>query len=182
MQINLPAIPGISFDLNWFLGDIEDVDGIKRYKGEYFMSKLFDVLNQVVATQNVLYIRLHQFHFYVKGPHFFTLHEKWEEMYNEVTADMDEVAERLIQLGGEPVATLQESLDQSVIKENQADKNLSDREMVEATLEDLKAYRDLAIEARKNAEEEEDEVTVDIFVDLQSRIDLTIWFFEAWLS
>lgn len=146
------------------------------------MSKLFDALNQVVATQNVLYIRLHQFHFYVKGPHFFTLHEKWEEMYDGVTADMDEVAERLIQLGGEPVATLQKSLDQSVIKENEADKNLSDREMVEATLVDLKAYRNLAIETRQAAEAEKDEVTIDIFVGLQSSIDLNIWFLEAWLG
>ena len=145
-------------------------------------NKVIESLNKQLANHTVLWGKIHNYHWYVKGPHFFTLHEKWEEMYNEVTADMDEVAERLIQLGGEPVATLQESLDQSVIKENQADKKLSDREMVEATLEDLKAYRDLAIEARKNAEEEEDEVTVDIFVDLQSRIDLTIWFFEAWLS
>ena len=136
----------------------------------------------ILSAKSSLKIRLHQFHFYVKGPHFFTLHEKWEEMYDGVTADMDEVAERLIQLGGEPVATLQKSLDQSVIKENEADKNLSDREMVEATLVDLKAYRNLAIETRQAAEAEKDEVTIDIFVGLQSSIDLNIWFLEAWLG
>ena len=67
-----------------------------------------DFLNKQVATLGVLYIRLHQFHWYVKGPHFYTLHEKFEELYDETTANLDEVAERLLAIGGEPYSTLSE--------------------------------------------------------------------------
>ena len=58
-------------------------------------AKLQEVLNRQIAGWSVLYTKLHNFHWYVKGPHFFTLHAKFEELYNLATANMDEVAERL---------------------------------------------------------------------------------------
>jgi DNA-binding ferritin-like protein (oxidative damage protectant) len=96
-----------------------------------------DYLNTVVATQGLFYIRLHQFHWYVKGPHFFTLHEKFEELYDAVTENLDLVAERLLAIGGDPYSTLQEFIDHSVIEESVEDKNLSEDEMVEAVVADL---------------------------------------------
>ena len=57
-------------------------------------------LNKQVANWSVLYTKLHNFHWYVKGPSFFTLHAKFEELYNEATLNMDEIAERLLTLGG----------------------------------------------------------------------------------
>ena len=36
------------------------------------------LLNKQLANWNVLYTKLHKYHWYVKGPHFFTLHEKFE--------------------------------------------------------------------------------------------------------
>lgn len=57
---------------------------------------LENVLNQQIADFNVLYTKLHRFHWYVKGPQFFTLHEKFEEFYNETADYIDEYAERLL--------------------------------------------------------------------------------------
>ena len=34
-------------------------------------------LNQQVANWTVAYTKLHNFHWYVKGPNFFSLHEKF---------------------------------------------------------------------------------------------------------
>ncbi len=146
------------------------------------MSDVKEILNRVVATQGVLYIRLHQFHWYVKGPHFLTLHEQWESNYDDVTADLDAVAERLIQLGGEPYSTLSEFVEHSVIEENPEDKNLTAREMVEATYADMEKYRDLVLEAQEVAGEAGDEPTMDIFIDLQARIEINLWFFGAMLE
>ncbi len=146
------------------------------------MSDVKDVLNKIVATQGVLYIRLHQFHWYVKGPHFLTLHEQWEEHYDDVTADLDAVAERLIQIGGEPYSTLSEFEQHSVIEENPQDKNLSDREMIQATIDEAKKYRDLVLEGQEIADEAGDEPTLDILIDIQARIEITLWFFEAMLE
>ena len=46
---------------------------------------LENVLNQQIADFNVLYTKLHRFHWYVKGPQFFTLHEKFEEFFGKET-------------------------------------------------------------------------------------------------
>lgn len=56
-------------------------------------------LNDLVAGQGVFYTRLHQFRWYIKGPHFFALYEKSEELYDEITEAMDEVAKRLLITG-----------------------------------------------------------------------------------
>jgi starvation-inducible DNA-binding protein len=146
------------------------------------MSNVKEVLNKIVATQGVLYIRLHQFHWYVKGPHFLTLHEQWESNYDDVTADLDTVAERLVQLGGEPYSTLTEFVENSVVEENPEDKNLTAREMVEAHIADMKTYRNLLLEGQEIADEAGDEPTNDIFIDIQSRLDTNLWFFEAMLE
>ncbi|HWI47404.1 MAG TPA: Dps family protein, partial [Rummeliibacillus sp.] len=81
------------------------------------MSKLQNELNQLVASWSVLYTKLHNFHWYVKGPSFFTLHVKFEELYNEAAEHLDNIAERILSLNGQPVATLKEHLEISEIKE-----------------------------------------------------------------
>lgn len=40
-------------------------------------------LNVQISNWSILYTKLHRYHWYVKGPLFFTLHEKFEELYNE---------------------------------------------------------------------------------------------------
>ena len=42
---------------------------------------LEQVLNQQVANLNVLYVKVHNYHWYVRGEKFFTLHVKFEEIY-----------------------------------------------------------------------------------------------------
>ena len=66
---------------------------------------LEQVLNQQIANWNVLYTKLHQFHWYVKGPHFFNLHAKFEELYEEAASTIDEFAEQLLANSGSPIST-----------------------------------------------------------------------------
>ena len=56
-------------------------------------------LNQQVANWTVAYTKLHNFHWYVKGPNFFSLHEKFEELYNEASQYVDDLAERILAIG-----------------------------------------------------------------------------------
>ncbi|MFE4116572.1 Dps family protein [Priestia sp. YIM B13448] len=76
-----------------------------------------EIVNKQVANFSVMYIKLHNFHWYVKGEQFFTLHEKFEELYTETATIIDDLAERLLALEGKPVATMKESLELSSIKE-----------------------------------------------------------------
>ena len=141
-----------------------------------------DFLNKVVATQGQFYIRLHQFHWYVKGSHFFTLHEKYEEMYDDVTADLDEVAERLLAIGGEPYSTLQEFIDHSILTESPDDKNLKQDEMVEAVVADLEAISKLYHDGAKLTDEHEDFVSNDMLIGMKEDVDKNIWMLKGYLG
>lgn len=141
-----------------------------------------DFLNKVVATQGQFYIRLHQFHWYVKGSHFFTLHEKYEEMYDDVTADLDEVAERLLAIGGEPYSTLQEFIDHSILTESPDDKNLKQDEMVEAVVADLEAISKLYHDGAKLTDEHEDFVSNDMLIGMKETVDKNIWMLKGYLG
>ena len=65
----------------------------------------------------------------LKDPNFFSLHEKFEELYNEASQYVDDLAERILAIGGNPVGTLKESLEISIVDE--AGKNYSAEQMVE---------------------------------------------------
>ena len=66
------------------------------------------VANVVTALQNLLadfqiyYTNLRGFHWEIKGRGFFVLHEKFESMYDDAAAKVDEIAERILMLGGTP--------------------------------------------------------------------------------
>ncbi|MGF3066405.1 Dps family protein [Facklamia sp. P12945] len=144
--------------------------------------KVFDLLNKVVATQGVFYTRLHQFHWYVSGTRFFTLHEKFEELYDQVTADMDEVAERLLAIGGQPYATLTEFIEHSVIKESTSDQALSQDQMVEAIVNDYRTLIALYDEGIHLTDEAEDFPSNDMLIALKSEAEKTIWMLNAYLD
>src|ERR687884_1098354 len=54
-----------------------------------------------------LYNATRQAHWNVKGPHFGQLHRLFEEFYNALQASTDELAERIVQLGGTANGTSQ---------------------------------------------------------------------------
>ena len=48
-------------------------------------AELVKEMNIQVSTWSVMYAKLHNYHWYVKGNQFFTLHTKFEELYDEAT-------------------------------------------------------------------------------------------------
>ncbi|GAA0501836.1 non-heme iron-binding ferritin Fri [Salinibacillus aidingensis] len=141
-----------------------------------------EVLNKLVATQGLFYTRLHQFHWYIKGQHFFSLHEKFEELYNSVSESMDEVAERLLAIGGQPYSTLGEFIEHSVIEERAEDKNLSESEMVQAVINDFKTLRDFLSDGIKVTEENGDDVSNDMLIAMKGDIEKNTWMLQAFLG
>lgn len=141
-----------------------------------------DMLNKIVATYGQFYIRLHQFHWYVKGSHFFTLHEKFEELYDGVTENLDLVAERLLAIGGSPYSTLQEFIEHSVIEENSEDKSLSQDDMVKAVVKDLETIGQTLAEGIKLTDEHEDYPSNDMLIAIKEDSEKNIWMLKAYLG
>lgn len=142
--------------------------------------ELQKALNLQIANWNVLYTKLHRFHWYVKGPSFFTLHEKFEELYNEAATVVDQLAERLLAIGGEPIATMKEYLDVATIEETKGEKKAS--EMVATLVEDYKKIKEDLIQLANLAEENQDVITNDLAVGLIEKIDTHVWMLTAYLG
>lgn len=143
--------------------------------------KLQEKLNIFVANQTLLYTKLHNLHWYVSGPQFFVLHAKFEELYDETTEILDEVAERLLALGGRPVASLKDVLALATIKELPA-KTIEGTEAVKIVLQDLKTLLADVKEIKVLAGENDDPSTEDFFIGYRTKYEKTIWMLEATLK
>lgn len=137
-------------------------------------------VNQQVANWTVLYTKLHNYHWYVKGRHFFTLHVKFEELYNEAGMIIDEFAERILALEGKPVATLKECLEMSTIKE--AKGNEKEDDMVSQLYDDFSKVVDELQEGIEIAEKEEDAATADMLTGVKKSLRKHMWMFKAYLG
>src|SRR5690606_26979174 len=74
-------------------------------------------LNDLLANYQLFYQNLRGLHWNIKGKEFFELHLKFEELYNDAILKVDEIAERVLTLGGTPLHTMMDYLKQSEIKE-----------------------------------------------------------------
>lgn len=81
------------------------------------MNNILTNLNIFLSDLNVFYRKLQNYHWNVKGKDFFVVHPKLEEYYTEINAQIDEVAEHILSLGGQPLGTLNDYLNTTKIKE-----------------------------------------------------------------
>ncbi len=137
-------------------------------------------LNELVATWSVLYTKLHNYHWYVTGPAFFTLHAKFEELYNEVTLTLDEYAERMLSLGTKPTATLKEHLTLSLIEEATSDETAE--EMVQITIDDFQKIMNALEKAMETAAETGDDRTEDLLNGTYQSLEKHSWMLKAFLG
>ncbi len=145
------------------------------------MSKeLIQELNVQVSSWSVMYAKLHNYHWYVKGNQFFTLHTKFEELYNEATLHMDEIAERILTLGGNPVATLKEHLEQSVIQE--ATGNEQAENMVKNISNDYGEIMQSLKKGMELAAQAGDDMTEDVLNATYQTIEKHQWMLRAFLG
>jgi len=142
--------------------------------------ELADAINRQIAGMTVLYEKLHHCHWFVKGPHFYTLHAKFEELYNEAAEAVDELAERLLAVGESPVSTLKRCLELSPVRE--ADGGETAERMVEQLIGDYGVLRGELAAAIRLADEEGDAVTSDMLTSLAGRMDKHVWMLRAFLG
>ncbi|ARU60743.1 DNA starvation/stationary phase protection protein [Tumebacillus avium] len=138
------------------------------------------VLNKQIANWTVLYIKLHNFHWYVKGPQFFTLHTKFEEFYTEASLHIDELAERLLSLHGRPVATMREALELASIQEANGNENAE--EMVQSVVRDFETVMGELKAGMDTAEQAGDEPTGDMLLAIYSGLEKHVWMLNSFLG
>ena len=77
-------------------------------------------LSRLLADTYTLYLKTHNFHWNVTGPMFNTLHQMFEQQYNELALAVDEIAERIRALGHRAPGSYREFLELTSIEEETA--------------------------------------------------------------
>lgn len=143
-------------------------------------NKLVAGLDQLLANYQVLYQNVRGYHWNIRGDKFFVLHPKFEEVYNDLITKIDEIAERILTLGGTPTHSYTAYVQASEIKEQT---NVTDgRDSVSGLLE---AYQTLLPEQRKllaEAAEAGDEGTVDMLSGYIAGQEKEVWMLSAYLA
>jgi starvation-inducible DNA-binding protein len=94
---------------------MKTLDDIKLDENK--LDNVVNALAQLLADLQVYYNNLHGLHWNVKGRGFFVLHEKYEELYNDAAEKVDEIAERILQLGGTPENRMSKVLETARLEE-----------------------------------------------------------------
>ena len=142
--------------------------------------ELAQKLNELLANYHIYYQNLRAFHWNIKGPNFFALHAKFEELYTVALTKIDEIAERILTIGHTPLHTFSDYVRVSSIQECQ---NLTgDRETVSATIQNINSLIALEREILKLAGESSDEGTLGLISEDLNEHEKNHWMLRAFMK
>lgn len=140
------------------------------------------ILNTLLADEYVLFTKTRNYHWNVVGKDFKERHEFFQEQYEKLDEIIDEIAERSRQLGGVSVATMNEFIQITNLKENPGDYP-SDLKMISNLLSD---HENTIKYLRKSAEECEEKYndmgTNDFLIGLMEIHEKMAWMLRAHLD
>ena len=137
-------------------------------------------LNDLLADLTVFYMNTRGFHWNIRGKEFFELHAKFEELYTDLQLKIDEVAERVLTLGGKPVHTHEEYLAVSKVP---VVKDVTDG--VEALKHCVAAFSVILLRERTLLHlsgEAGDEGTIALMSDYIRELEKLVWMYRAYLG
>lgn len=140
------------------------------------------ILTELLADQNVLYLKTKNYHWNVVGPEFADLHKFLEEQYELLDESIDETAERIRKLGGKTMATMTEYLKYAKLKEEPG--VFPDaREMLSNLQADHEATIKFLREGVDASDEEfHDMGTNDFLIQLMQQHEKSAWMIRSFLE
>ncbi|TVQ18384.1 MAG: DNA starvation/stationary phase protection protein [Bacteroidetes bacterium] len=144
------------------------------------VKELIDKLNDLLANYQVFYQNTRGFHWNIKGHKFFELHVKFEELYDDLHAKIDEIAERILTLGGTPLHSF---ADYTSISDVKAIKDAS--EDVACVTGVLDALKVLLVKQRvilDLSDKMDDEGTNAMASDYIREQEKLVWMYSSWLN
>ena len=141
---------------------------------------LSDDLNELLANFQRYYQNLRGIHWNIKGKRFFDLQVKFEELYDDANMKVDEIAERILTLGGVPLHTFEDYIANSKVP---VGKNVTkDEEAIRLIVESLTQLLMIERKLLNASDEAEDEGTNSMMSDFISEQEKTVWMMKAWLA
>jgi starvation-inducible DNA-binding protein len=155
----------------------------KMYETENDLPKekrmeLIALMNQRLASAVDLQMQMKQAHWNVKGPSFIGLHELFDKVAESVEGYVDQIAERIVQLGGVAEGTVRMAAASTRLTEYSPEIS-EGLAHVEGVARALSTFGEEARDTIDEADELEDADTADMFVEISRGIDKWLWFVEA---
>ncbi|MGV3524060.1 MAG: Dps family protein [Candidatus Sericytochromatia bacterium] len=143
-------------------------------------TSLQNALNGLLSSYQTFYMNVRGFHWNIRGPQFFALHVKFEELYTDFQLKIDELAERILTLGGQPLHSFVDYLERSriapVVGATSAEATVGGvLSALETLLQQQREVLSLAAEAS-------DEGTVSILSEYIKEQEKLVWMYSAYMG
>jgi len=137
-----------------------------------------ELMNQRLASAIDLQMQMKQAHWNVKGPSFIGLHELFDKVDEAVEGYVDQIAERIVELGGIAEGTVRVAASRSQLDEYPLTiaEGIAHVDAVSTALSTFGQEARLTID---EADGLDDADTADLFTEISRGIDKWLWFVEA---
>ena len=143
--------------------------------------KSADLLNTLLADENVLYTKTRNFHWNITGNNFYGLHILLEKHYGELDVIVDDTAERIRQLGHFAVGTMTDYLKLTHLLEvNHAD--LTSENMLTELVNDHETIIRILRQDILKEEAAQDSGTADFATALLEKHEKMAWMLRSHLA
>ena len=144
------------------------------------VEKEVELLNILLANYQTYYQNLRGVHWNIKGKRFFELHIKFEELYTAAQEQVDQIAERILTLGGVPFHTLSSYVQHATVPvgENIFD----DEKTVRLVIDTISALLPLERELLTFSDEINDEGTNTLISDFVVEQEKNVWMLKSYLN
>ncbi|OEE77559.1 Dps family protein [Vibrio ordalii] len=142
--------------------------------------QLAQALNQLLANYQVFYMNTRGYHWNIKGKEFFELHAKFEEIYTDIQVKIDELAERVLTLGYQPLHSFSAYLATTQVSEHTNATN--GQETMQGLVKGFSVLIHQQREILEIATQAGDEGTSALMSDYIREQEKLVWMLNAWLQ
>ncbi|GAA0502968.1 Dps family protein [Deinococcus depolymerans] len=152
-----------------------------NYLTEAEFGTVAETLQRNLATTISLYLKFKKYHWDIRGRFFRDLHLAYDEFIEEIFPGIDEQAERLVALGGSPIAAPADIERFSVVKvptETVRDARTQVADLVADLSRVGKGYRDDS----QTVDDANDPATADMYNGYAATVDKIRWMLQAMMD
>lgn len=143
---------------------------------------VLQILSRLLADEYTLYTKTRKYHWNVNGPRFQPLHDFFKAQYTQLEVIVDDVAERIPQLGGKATATMEEFRQLSRLKEDAGQYPEANMMLSNLLADHETIIRATRADADACADKYHDMGTNDFLVGLMEAHEKTAWMIRAHLE
>ncbi len=134
------------------------------------------LLNNCLADAHIIYFKLRKYHWNLSGDNFMELHKLFESQYEKIQDAIDNIAERISQLGGIAIGTTSEFSKNSDLKEAPGKIPANNLDMIKELLSDHETIiKNLRKGVGEADEKYSDQGTADFLTGLMENHEKMAW-------